>query len=71
MPRKVREPRADLRLAGFIEEPGRGSHRGWRHPVLSDKFTLAGADGDDAKPYQEKQLRALLAKLRGVEGDRS
>ncbi len=69
MPRKIRELRSDLRRAGFAEEPGRGSHVGWRHPLLPDKFTLAGGEGDDAKPYQEKQLRLLLMRLLAIRGD--
>jgi predicted RNA binding protein YcfA (HicA-like mRNA interferase family) len=64
MPRKVRELKADLRRAGFSEQPGKGSHSGWRHPLLQDKLTLSGHDGDDARPYQERGLRAILAKLR-------
>ena len=67
MPRKIRELKADLRRAGFVSEPGKGSHTGWRHPLLPDKVTLSGSDGDDAKPYQEKQLRAILEKLRDAE----
>ena len=69
MPRKIREFRVDLRRSGFVPEPGRGSHEGWRHPLMPDKLTLAGRDGDDAKPYQEKQLRLLLAKLLTLRGD--
>ncbi len=67
MPRKIRELKADLRRAGFVEQSGNGSHTGWRHPLLPDKVTLAGNDGDDAKPYQEKQLRLILATLRNAE----
>jgi predicted RNA binding protein YcfA (HicA-like mRNA interferase family) len=63
MPRKIRELKADLRRAGFTEHPGKGSHTGWRHPLLRDKVTLAGSDSDDAKPYQEKQVRTILDKL--------
>lgn len=63
MPRKIRELKADLRRAGFGEEPGKGSHTGWRHPLLLDKLTLSGRDGDDAKPYQEKLVRTTLSKL--------
>ncbi len=71
MPRKIRELRSELRRAGFVAEPGRGSHEGWRHPLMPDKFTLAGGDGDDAKPYQEKHLRLLLAKLRTMQGNQT
>lgn len=68
MPRKIRELKADLRRAGFAEVPGRGSHTGWRHPLLADKLTLSGGDGDDAQPYQERQVGRILARLRGARG---
>ena len=64
MPRKVRELKADLRRAGFSEQPGKGSHTGWQHPLLADKLTLSGHDGDDARPYQERMVRDILGKLR-------
>jgi predicted RNA binding protein YcfA (HicA-like mRNA interferase family) len=63
MPRKIRELKADLRRAGFEESAGKGSHTRWEHPLLPDRHTLSGHDGDDARPYQEQQLRALLARL--------
>ena len=67
MPRKVRELRADLRRAGFTMQPGRGkgSHTFWEHPLLpGHEVTLSGHDGDDARPYQEKEVRDALAALR-------
>ncbi len=67
MPRKVRELRADLQRAGFREEArrGKGSHTWWQHPDLPEfPVNLAGQDGDDAKPYQEKDVRQALAALR-------
>jgi len=67
MPRKLRELHAELRRAGFVPEPGQGSHVGWRHPLIPDKLTLSGHAGDDAKPYQETQLRVILAKARDAE----
>ena len=64
MPRKNRQLKADWRRAGFIFRPGKGSHTVWSHPLLpADEITLAGGDGDDAKPYQEKNVRTNLAKL--------
>jgi len=67
VPRKVRELKAELRRAGIAEQPGKGSHSGWRHPLLPDKLTLSGNDGDDAKHYQERALRSILAKLRAAQ----
>jgi predicted RNA binding protein YcfA (HicA-like mRNA interferase family) len=64
MPRKIRELRADLRRAGFSERAGKGSHAVWHHPLVTQQVVLAGADGDDAKRYQERILRAALLQLR-------
>ena len=66
MPRKIRQLLADLRRAGFAQLPGRGkgSHTVWAHPLAPDEQpTIAGRPGDDAKPYQEQQLRAALAAV--------
>ena len=42
-----------------------GSHETWSHPEAPDlRLTVSGNDGDDAKPYQERQLREQLAALR-------
>jgi hypothetical protein len=64
MPRKIRQLRADLRRAGYEELPrrGKGSHTVWGHPLVPDlQPTIAGRDGDDAKPYQERAVRDALA----------
>ncbi len=66
MPRKIRQMLADLRRAGFEQLPGRGkgSHTVWSHPAVPDlQPTVAGQEGDDAKPYQEREVRAALAAL--------
>ncbi len=39
-----------------------------RHPLLAEKLTLAGGDGDDAQPYQERQVRRILTQLREAQG---
>jgi predicted RNA binding protein YcfA (HicA-like mRNA interferase family) len=65
MPRKLRQLRADLRAAGFALVRQVGSHETWRHSS-GEKVTLAGADGDDAQRYQERQVRAARV---AVEGD--
>lgn len=65
MPRKIREIRADLRGAGFSILRQEGSHQTWSHPEAPDlRLTVSGNDGDDAKPYQERQLREKLDALR-------
>ena len=35
----------------------------WSHPDLHDVVVLSGQDGDDAKPYQEKDVNSVLSKL--------
>ena len=65
MPRKIRELKAQLRAAGFTERQGKGSHTVWRHLLVPQRVVLAGADGDDAKPYQERDVRIALSKLYG------
>lgn len=64
LPRKIRQLKADLRRAGFLNRGGKGDHGNWEHPFLPYPVTLDGHDGDDAHPYQEKNVRAALADLR-------
>jgi predicted RNA binding protein YcfA (HicA-like mRNA interferase family) len=66
MPRKIRELKRDLRKAGYAAVPnrGKGSHTVWEHPLVADDLTLAGHDGDDAKPYQESDVRDFVARAR-------
>ncbi|MFL6215002.1 MAG: type II toxin-antitoxin system HicA family toxin [Blastocatellia bacterium] len=61
MPRKIKELIRDLKAAGFYEISGggKGSHRKWIHRQYPGAVTLSGKDGDDAKPYQEKQVGRL------------
>jgi predicted RNA binding protein YcfA (HicA-like mRNA interferase family) len=60
---KIRELKAMLRKAGFEQRAGRGSHTVWSHPDLPEKVVLSGQDGNDAKPYQVKDVLAALKKL--------
>ena len=59
MPRKIRELIAELTSAGFIDRGGKGSHRNLKHPS-GVKITLSGKQGDDAKPYQERDVRKAI-----------
>ena len=52
-----------LRKAGFSEQPAKGSHTKWSHPLLPGKLTLSGKDGDDAKSYQEKDVDNALKQV--------
>ena len=63
MPRKVRQLIADLTRAGFIDRGGKGSHRNFTHPK-GVRVTLSGGPGDDAKHYQERDLRRALEAVR-------
>jgi predicted RNA binding protein YcfA (HicA-like mRNA interferase family) len=59
MPRKVRQLMRDLEQAGFVNRGGKGDHRNYEHP-LGIRVTLSGNTGDDAKPYQEREVRRAL-----------
>ncbi len=63
MPKKIRELKALLRQAGFIEKTAKGSHTKWLHPLLSQSIIISGKDGSDAKPYQEKLVFKALEQL--------
>jgi len=59
MPRKIRELIRDLRKAGFVNRGGRGDHRNFEHPS-GGRVTLSGNEGDDAKPYQEREVEQAI-----------
>ena len=62
MPKKIRELKAMLQRAGWLQIPGggKGSHTKWKHPRVRWFITLSGRDGDDAKEYQERDVRRGL-----------
>ena len=59
MPRKIRELISDLKSAGFVFRGGKGSHRNFKHPSGA-KITISGRTGDDAKSYQEKDVKKAI-----------
>jgi predicted RNA binding protein YcfA (HicA-like mRNA interferase family) len=63
MPPKVRELIAALETAGFENRGGRGSHRNYVHPRVSQPVTISGKLGDDAKRYQIRAVWRALAEL--------
>ena len=65
MPRKIRELIKDLKATGFTEIPGagKGSHRKFVHARYAGTVTLSGQTGDDAKPYQESQVRQAIDEV--------
>jgi hypothetical protein len=42
---------------------GKGSHRKLMHPRYRGAVTPSGQLGDDAKPYQEKQVRRAIEEV--------
>ena len=64
MSRKVRELIAELENHGFVNRGGKGSHRNFTHPRVARPVTISGNAGDDAKKYQEKAVKAAIAKAR-------
>ena len=69
MLKKIRELKQILRRAGFSEIPGKGSHSNWIHQLYRGKITIAGKDGIDAKPYQEKEVLQALQEVRRRQAD--
>ena len=63
MPRKVRQLIAELEGAGFINRGGKGSHRNFTHPK-GVRVTISGAAGDDAKHYQERDVKRAIGAVK-------
>ncbi|MGL4463741.1 MAG: type II toxin-antitoxin system HicA family toxin [Planctomycetia bacterium] len=64
MPPKIRDLVRGLEAAGFINLKGRGSHRNFLH-FSGARVTISGNFGDDAKPYQQRIVRAAIAESIG------
>ena len=62
MPRKVRDLIRDLEQAGFVQDlkGGKGSHRKFLHARYPGAVTISGKLGDDARRYQEKQVKQAI-----------
>lgn len=61
MPRKVKELVRDLLNADFrLIRGGKGSHRKFTHDRYAGAVTISGKDSDDAKPYQERQVKRAI-----------
>jgi predicted RNA binding protein YcfA (HicA-like mRNA interferase family) len=59
MPKKIRELIRELKMAGFIDRGGKGSHRNFMHPS-GVALTVSGQLGSDAKFYQIKLVREKI-----------
>ena len=60
MPPKIRDLIAELERAGFINRGGKGSHRNYIHPNVTESITISGKSGDDAKHYQVRAVRLAI-----------
>jgi predicted RNA binding protein YcfA (HicA-like mRNA interferase family) len=61
MPRTIRELRAELRRAGWDVVRQSGSHQIWKHPLVPGvEVNVAGHDGEDARHYQERDVREAV-----------
>ena len=60
MPRKIRELIRDLEAAGFVNRGGKGSHRKFVHSKVSKLVILSGQLGNDAKHYQERDVKVAI-----------
>lgn len=63
MPKKIRELKKILRKAGFQQLPGKGSHSNWTHSLYSGKITISGKDSNDAKRYQEREVKEAIIEV--------
>ncbi len=59
MPCKIRKLIRDLEKAGFVNRGGKGSHRNFED-VKGIRITLSGQIGDDAKPYQKREVKKKI-----------
>ena len=62
MPQKIRELIKNIKKAGFAEiaDAGKGSHRKFVHPKYPGAVTISGKSGEDAKKYQEKEVKQAI-----------
>lgn len=63
MPTKINGLIRKLENAGFINHGGKGSHRNFEHPK-GMRVTVSGQPGDDAKPYQEREVRKNIQEVK-------
>jgi len=64
VPRKLRELIADLKRAGFVQEPARGSDRKFRHPKGVTAVLSGHSEGADALPYQERHVHQVIEETK-------
>ncbi|EKE18809.1 MAG: hypothetical protein ACD_9C00227G0001 [uncultured bacterium] len=59
MPPKIRELIKILKENEFVDRGGKWSHRNFLHSS-GVKITISGNLGDDAKSYQEKEVKKVV-----------
>lgn len=64
MPPDIRELIADLEAAGVVHRGGKGRHGNYVHPRRDRPVTISGKLGDDAKRYQERQVREAIEEVK-------
>jgi len=57
---KIKQLIKDLERAGFLNRGGKGSHRNFVHPKVTKPITISGKLGDDALPYQERDVKKAI-----------
>jgi predicted RNA binding protein YcfA (HicA-like mRNA interferase family) len=60
MPPKIQQLIKDLERAGFVNRGGKGSHRNFVHPKVTKPIAISGKLGDDALPYQERDVKKAI-----------
>lgn len=60
---------AVLNRSGFSARSGKGSHRVYSHADIVKTITISGKEGDDAKPYQIKQVEQAIKELKRKKSD--
>lgn len=69
MPPKIRELIKILKENAFVDRGGKGCHRNFLHPS-GVKVTVSGNLGEDAKPYQEKEVNKAVKEIQKNEKKR-
>lgn len=60
MPPKIRDLIKNLEDHGFKNRGGKGIHRNFENEQTGARITISGNLGDDAKKYQEKEVKKVL-----------
>lgn len=62
MPKRIRDLIRELKMAGFVDRGGKGSHRNFTHD-RGAKLTLSGNPAHDAKRYQERAVQKAIDEV--------